>query len=75
MTQFMGNQRPRSSAEIDAVIERAPANLPAFQRAAACVDLADRPPMGDWLARFSAGTDRKTARRACVVPSSLREPA
>lgn len=61
MTQFIRDQRLLCSAEIDAIIERAPANLLAFQRAAACVDLLDRPPMGDWLARFNAGTDRKAA--------------
>jgi len=61
MARFIRNHRLLSSAEIDAIIGRAPANLLASQRAAACVDLADRPPMGDCVARFSVGTDRKTA--------------
>lgn len=61
MTQFIREQRLLSSAEIDEIIRQAPSDLLVFQRAAARMNLVDRPPMGDWLARFNAGIDREAA--------------
>lgn len=61
MTEWIRQERLLPAHEIDAIIQRAPVDLVAFQEAAAHVDLANRPAMGDWLDRFLAGVDRTAA--------------
>ena len=58
MTDFIRDEALLPEAEIDHIICTAPAELIAFQEAAARVDLGDRPAMSDWLDRFHAGVDR-----------------
>lgn len=55
MTEFIRAEALLSAAEIDAIERMAPADLVSFQQRAALVDLAERPPLRDWLDRFHAG--------------------
>ena len=55
MTEFIRAEALLSAAEIDAIERIAPADLVSFQQRAALVDLAERPPLRDWLDRFHAG--------------------
>lgn len=58
MTAFIRREHLLADSVIDDVIARAPADLIAFQEAAAKVDLTSRAPLSDWLARFNAGPPR-----------------
>lgn len=55
MTDFIRAEQLLSSADIDAIIRDAPADLIRFQDVAAHVPLSDRPAMSEWLASFNAG--------------------
>jgi len=61
MTEFIRAERLLEPADIDRIIDEAPADLLAFQEAAAQVALEHREPIGDWIARFNAGIDRRAA--------------
>lgn len=61
MTEFIRAERLLDPLEVDRIIAEAPADLLAFQQAAARVALEQREPIGDWIARFNAGIDRDAA--------------
>lgn len=61
MTLFIRDEALLDAHEIDGIIESAPAELLLFQDAAAQLDVADREPMRNWLARFTAGCTRAAA--------------
>ncbi len=55
MTAFIRQEGLLDAAEIDAIIDEAPADLLDFQKVAAAIPLAERPAMGSWLQRFHEG--------------------
>ncbi|MCP3731295.1 hypothetical protein M9978_12740 [Sphingomonas sp. MG17] len=61
MTAFIREQGLLSESEVDRIIVEAPAELLAFQCAAAKLDIGSREPVADWIARFNAGLDRAAA--------------
>jgi hypothetical protein len=61
MTEFIRAERLLEPREIDRIIAEAPRDLVAFQEAAAGIVLAERAPLGDWIARFNAGVERLAA--------------
>lgn len=61
MTEFIRTEGLLASTVIDDIIAHAPADLIAFQDAAALVPLAEREPLRTWLDRFNAAADRLAA--------------
>lgn len=57
MTEFIRIEGLLPFGEIDDIIAHAPADLIAFQDAAALVPLVDREPLRSWLDRFNAAAD------------------
>lgn len=61
MTDFIRAEGLLPSAEIDEINAHAPADLIAFQDAAALVPVEARQPLRTWLDRFNAAADRLAA--------------
>lgn len=61
MTAFIRAERLLPHEEIDRIVRSAPAQLLAYQAAAARLSLGDREPMSGWLERFNAGVDQIAA--------------
>lgn len=60
MTEFIRAERLLSPGEIDRIIAEAPAQLLAFQEAAAQVALDQRDPVGEWIERFNGAVAQLT---------------
>jgi len=68
MTEFIRAERLLHPSDVDRIIAEGPAELVAFQEAAARIGLEGREPIGDWIARFNAGVEHPRPECPAVFP-------